>query len=59
METYRENLTVDKIYFEKSSGQYFVTPDGIGCYWYGTLEEAREQHGDTGRVITVTKLSDF
>jgi hypothetical protein len=59
MATLRETLKVDRIYKERSSGQYFVTPDGIGCYWYDTLEEAREQHGDTGPIISIDELSDF
>ena len=58
-ETLRSSLKVDRIYCEDSSGQFFVTPDGIGCFWYDTLEEAKEQHGDTGAVIVIQKLSDF
>lgn len=59
MATLRESLKTDTIYRERSSGQYFVTPDCVGCFWYETLEEAREQHGDTGRVISIDELSDF
>jgi hypothetical protein len=59
MATLRESLKVERIYKETKSGQYFVTPDGIGCFWYETLEEAQEQHGDTGRVIVISELSDF
>lgn len=59
MATLRKTLKVNTIYRERSSGQYFVTPDAIGCFWYDTLDEAREQHGDTGPVISIEELSDF
>lgn len=58
-ETYRDSLTVNTIYLELESGLYFVTPDGVGCFWYDTLEGAQDQHGDTGDVEEVEKLSDF
>jgi hypothetical protein len=54
----RESLTVDTIYKERKSGLFFVTPDGVGCFWYDTLEEARGEHGDTGPLITIDELED-
>lgn len=30
---------------------YAVTPDGIGAYWYDSLPEAKEAHGDDLPVI--------
>jgi len=59
METFRNELEINTIYRETSSDTYFVTPDGIGCFWYDTEEEARDQHGDTGDILEVEKLSDF
>ena len=58
-ETYRDSLTINTIYLETSSGQYFVTPDGVGCFWYDSYEEAVDQHGVTGDLEEVEKLSDF
>lgn len=59
MATLRDNLKTDTIYKETKSGQYFYTPDCIGCIWYETLEEAREDTGITDRVIVIKELSDF
>ncbi|QFG12167.1 Hypothetical Protein OBI_RACECAR_39 [Arthrobacter phage Racecar] len=58
-ETPRSEIEALVIYEETSTGQYFFSPDGVGCFWYDTLEEAQEQHGDTGDVLEVEKLSDF
>jgi len=61
METPRDNLLTDKLYFDSSRQMYFVTPDGIGCFWYDTEEEAREQHGfeEDEEVEEIDRLSDF
>ena len=59
METYRNELELNTIYFESSSDQYYVTTDGVGCFWYDTYEEAVDQHGITGDIIEIEKLSDF
>lgn len=58
-QTLRSSLIVDTIYRETSSGTYFVTPDGVGCFWYDTYEEALDQHGDTGDVEDIESLADF
>lgn len=36
----RNNLEVERLYYCQPTGQYFFTPDGIGCIWYDTREEA-------------------
>lgn len=36
----RKNLKVERLYHEIPTGMYFFTPDGIGCIWYETREEA-------------------
>lgn len=59
MATLRDNLKVDTIYKEKKSGQYFYTPDGIGCIWSESLQDLREDTGITARVIVIQELSDF
>lgn len=59
METSRDSLLVDKLYFDSSRQQYFVTPDGIGCFWYDTEEEARDEHGIEGDLEEIDRLSDF
>lgn len=54
----RNTLKVDTIYFDRSCGQYFVTPDGVGGYWYDTYAEAEEQHGKT-ELISVDEILDY
>lgn len=53
----RNNLKVDVIYYVEKQDMYFVTPDCFGGYWYETLEEAQEQHGDI-TPITVSDVED-
>jgi hypothetical protein len=60
----RENQKIDTIYridaVEGYSGhvkpleayQYVVTPDGEGRFYYDSLAEAREQHGDLPVIQT-------
>lgn len=38
----RSALRVERLYHEIPTGMYFFTPDGIGCIWYETKEEALE-----------------
>lgn len=37
---------------------YAVTPDGLGCYWYNSLFDAQEEHGDFP-VVTVRSEKAF
>ena len=39
----REHLKVDRLYYEQPTGMYFYTPDGVGCIWFDTREEALEE----------------
>ena len=57
----REHLKVLRLYHEQPTGMYFYTPDGIGCIWYETLEEAMADTDAFGQpIITlVQELSDF
>jgi hypothetical protein len=57
----RESLQVERLYYEQPTGQYFYTPDGVGCIWFDTLEEALEETGAFGQnIITLLQeLSDF
>jgi hypothetical protein len=57
-ETPRNEMEAFVIYHETSSDTYFFSPDGVGCFWYDTLEEAQDQHGDTGDILEVEKLAD-
>lgn len=43
--TSRSELAVDTAYYVRKDDQYFVTPDGIGGFWYATIEELEDQHG--------------
>ena len=47
----RKNLKVERLYRELPTGMYFYTPDGIGCIWFDTKEEAMEETGAFGQNI--------
>lgn len=57
----RDHLKVERLYHEQPTGMYFFTPDGIGCIWYETLEEAMADTDAFGQpIITICQeLSDF
>lgn len=57
----RSNLKVERLYYEQPTGMYFFTPDGIGCIWYETREEAMTDTEAFGQpIITICQeLSDF
>lgn len=56
-ETLRSELKVHTLYYEKASGQYLWTPDGIGCYWL-TAEGACHEFGDDVTATLIEKLED-
>lgn len=43
--TKRSELAVDTAYFVRKDDQYFITPDGIGGYWFDTIEELEDEYG--------------
>lgn len=43
--TPRSELAVDTAYYLRKDDMYFITPDGIGGFFYVTLEELEDQHG--------------
>lgn len=58
----RSRVATDTLYFERASNCYFITPDGIGCYWFDTLDEVRDQYGDEmadRTPITIQELESF
>lgn len=60
----REALVIDRVYKEESSGLYFRSPDGVGTYWYDTLEESLDDLGyelgdDFGGLYYIDELEDF
>ena len=57
----RSHLEVERLYYCQPTGQYFFTPDGIGCIWYETREEALADTDAFGQpIITLCQeLSDF
>jgi len=40
--TPRNELEVDTAYFVRKDDMFFITPDGIGGFWYDTIEELEE-----------------
>lgn len=59
MITQRSELITDQPYFEEKSGQYFWTPDGIGCYWFESKKACLDDVDTTNLVIHIEELSDF
>lgn len=47
----RESMKIDVIYQGGKLDQVFVTPDGHGRFWYDTIDEAEEQHGELPIVL--------
>lgn len=43
--TPRSELAVDTAYYLRKDDMYFITPDGIGGFFYATIEELEDQHG--------------
>lgn len=56
----RKYLRPGRLYHEQPTGMYFYTPDGVGCIWYDTLEDALEDFDPSSGVIVIhQELSDF
>lgn len=54
----RKDLKAEVTYFERKSGTYFFSPDGVGGFWYDTLAECEDQHGRT-ELISVSEILDY
>lgn len=48
----RRRSAPDVIYI-CADGSVCVTPDGIGFYWYDSVEEAKDNHGE----LTVIRIN--
>lgn len=46
-------LNPDLIYVNESGDCAWRTPDGIGCYWYDSLEDALDDLGSTEPHATI------
>ena len=53
----RDTQKPDTIYTATDEGA-FVTPDGTGRYWYDSLAEAQDAHGDDLPVIYLDHMPD-
>lgn len=49
----RETQRPDTFYRNVETDAVFLSPDGIGRFWYDSLEEAEEEHGDDLPVVEV------
>lgn len=54
----RADLIIEQPYFERKSGQYFWTPDGIGCYWFESKLDLDASLDYSGRIMSVEELED-
>lgn len=53
-------LRPGRLYYEQPNDRYFYTPDGEGCIWFDTLEEALEEVDPASGIIVLhQELSDF
>jgi hypothetical protein len=41
----RSELKADQAYYIRKDDMYFYTPDGVGGFWYDTIEALEDQHG--------------
>jgi len=55
----RKDLQADVAYYDVKAEMYFWSPDGVGGFWYDSLEELEEQHGEAGRIIHVDEILDY
>lgn len=52
------NIQTDVIYIERNGG-ICVSPDGVGFFWFDSVEEAKEEMGDFPIVRLDGIWSDF
>lgn len=55
----RATQDADVIYVHDKSGMAFVTTDGIGRYWFDTVDEAIEEFGDDLDITYVDHICDY
>ena len=55
----RADLEPFVAYYEEKSDSWFVSPDGVGCFWYDTFAELEYQHGKLPLGESVFELEDF
>lgn len=58
MATRRSELKAEQAYHVTKDDMFFWTPDGVGGFWYDTLEEMEDQHG-VGDIIYIDELLDY
>lgn len=46
----RDDQVADGYYRDETSGFYFYSPDGEGRYYYDSLAEMIEEHGEPDRL---------
>lgn len=54
----RRNWSTTAVYVNPD-GTAFVTPDGVGAYFYDSEEEARHDYIDWNRVAYLSKFADL
>lgn len=58
MKTKREDLEVGALYYEKSTGDFFFTPDGVGVFWLENKDEIVANFGNDYTYKIITELED-
>lgn len=54
----RKDLKAEQGYYVIDQNMYFWSPDGVGGFWYDSIEEMDEQHG-VGEVVDIDFLTDY
>jgi hypothetical protein len=54
----RKNWRTDTIYVEPD-GSAFVTPDGVGAYFYDSQEQAEAEYVDWDRIAILEQPADL
>lgn len=55
----RKDLQAEVAYYDQTAEMWFWSPDGVGGYWYDSLEELEEQHGEQDLVKHVSEILDY
>jgi non-homologous end joining protein Ku len=54
----RDDMETDRIYYVWNSNKYVITPDGVGCFWYDTIDEALDATDKVGKIFVIEELED-
>jgi hypothetical protein len=54
----RDELDIDRLYYVLDVKQYVITPDGVGCFWYESLDQALRATGWDDEIRMIENVED-